>query len=165
MNKLALSILACGYLCHVYTDARRPVFMPLWNFACNQGGPEPRLRVPRAPRSTEPASTSSRPARHRRASSRSRQQAPDMMTQPLEHVEQRMTFDAITHDLDDLTIADDGSFRVILSAERPEGHDGDWWQLDPEVGKLLMRKCACDWNQRDRRAGRDQPARRPRRRT
>jgi hypothetical protein len=31
MNKLALSILACGYLCRVYTDSRRPVFMPLWN--------------------------------------------------------------------------------------------------------------------------------------
>jgi hypothetical protein len=25
----------------VYTDARRPVFVPLWNFACNQGGPNP----------------------------------------------------------------------------------------------------------------------------
>ena len=41
MNKLALSILACGYLCRVYTDARRPVFMPLWNYAFNQGGPDP----------------------------------------------------------------------------------------------------------------------------
>src|SRR3974390_134275 len=41
MNKLALSILSCGYLCHVYTDSRRPVFMPLWNFAFNQGGPDP----------------------------------------------------------------------------------------------------------------------------
>ena len=38
MNKLALSILACGYLCRVvYTDANRPVFMPLWNYAFNQG--------------------------------------------------------------------------------------------------------------------------------
>ena len=41
MNKLALSILAAGYLCHVYTDDSRPVFMPLWNYACNQGGPDP----------------------------------------------------------------------------------------------------------------------------
>ncbi len=41
MNKLALSILANGYLCRVYTDASRPVFMPLWNYACNQGGPDP----------------------------------------------------------------------------------------------------------------------------
>ena len=46
MNKLALSILACGYLCNVYTDARRPVFMPLWNYACNQGGPNPRSTGP-----------------------------------------------------------------------------------------------------------------------
>src|SRR4051794_17462535 len=41
MNKLALSMLASGYLCHVYTDARRPVFMPLWNYAFDQGGPNP----------------------------------------------------------------------------------------------------------------------------
>lgn len=41
MNRLALSILTCGYLCHVYTDASRPVLMPLWNYACNQGGPNP----------------------------------------------------------------------------------------------------------------------------
>ena len=48
MNKLALSILACGYLCRVYTDARRPVFMPLWNYACNQGGPDPDYVYPTA---------------------------------------------------------------------------------------------------------------------
>jgi hypothetical protein len=41
MNKLVLSILASGYLCHVYTNPRRPVFMPLWNYAFNQGGPNP----------------------------------------------------------------------------------------------------------------------------
>ena len=41
MNKLALSILSEGYLCRVYTDANRPVFMPLWNYAFNQGGPSP----------------------------------------------------------------------------------------------------------------------------
>ncbi len=41
MNKLALSMLASGYLCRVYTDIRRPVFMPMWNYAFNQGGPSP----------------------------------------------------------------------------------------------------------------------------
>ena len=41
MNKLALSMLAEGYLCKVYTDNKRPVFMPLWNYAMNQGGPDP----------------------------------------------------------------------------------------------------------------------------
>ena len=41
MNRLALSILACGYLCRVYSDTKRPAFMPLWNYAFNQGGPDP----------------------------------------------------------------------------------------------------------------------------
>jgi hypothetical protein len=41
MNRLALSILSGGYLGLVYTDARRPAFMPLWNIAYNQGGPVP----------------------------------------------------------------------------------------------------------------------------
>ena len=41
MNRLVLSILSDGYLCRVYTDASRPVFMPLWNYAMNQGGPDP----------------------------------------------------------------------------------------------------------------------------
>ena len=144
MNKLALSILACGYLCNVYTDARRPVFMPLWNYACNQGGPNPDYVY----LSAEIDGAGIYELVGRRGTVRFveiTQQGPGMMTS-LKNVERRMKFNAITHDLDDLAIADDGSFRVILSVERPEGHDGDWWQLNPEVGKLLMRKCACDWN-------------------
>jgi hypothetical protein len=144
MNRLALSILACGYLCNVYTDARRPVFMPLWNFACNQGGPNPDYVY----LSAEIDGAGVYELVGRRGTVRFveiTQQAPGMMTS-LKGVERKMKFNAITHDLDDLTVAEDGSFRVVLSVERPEGHDGDWWQLNPEVGKLLMRKCACDWN-------------------
>ncbi len=144
MNRLALSILACGYLCNVYTDARRPVFMPLWNYACNQGGPNPDYVY----LSAEIDGDGVYELVGRRGTVRFveiTQQAPGMMTS-LKGVERKMKFNAITHDLDDLTIAEDGSFRVVLSVERPEGHDGDWWQLNPEVGKLLMRKCACDWN-------------------
>jgi hypothetical protein len=144
MNKLALSILACGYLCNVYTDDRRPVFMPLWNYACNQGGPNPDYVY----LSAEIDGAGVYELVGRRGTVRFveiTQQGPGMMTS-LKNVENRMKFNAITHDLDDLTIAGDGSFRVLLSVERPEGHDGDWWQLNPEVGKLLMRKCACDWN-------------------
>lgn len=144
MNKLALSILACGYLCNVYTDTRRPVFMPLWNYACNQGGPNPDYVYLNA--EIDPAGVYE--IMGRRGTSRFveiTQQAPGMMTS-LKGLERKMRFRAVTHELDDLTIADDGSFRVVLSVERPEGHDGDWWELNPEVGKLLMRKCSCDWN-------------------
>ena len=144
MNKLALSILACGYLCHVYTDERRPVFMPLWNYACNQGGPNPDYVYLNA----EVDGSGVYELVGRRGTVRFveiTQSAPKMMTS-LKGVERQMKFRAITYDFDDLTIAEDGSFRVVLSAERPEGYDGDWWELNPEAGKLLMRKCACDWN-------------------
>ena len=144
MNKLALSILANGYLCHVYTDADRPTLMPLWNFACNQGGPNPDYVYLET--EIDPAGVYELTGR--RGTSRFvevTQSGGGMMT-PLKSFEQSKRFRAITHELDDLTIADDGSFRVVLSVERPDGHDGDWWELHPDAGRLLVRKCAADWH-------------------
>ena len=140
MNKLALSILACGYLCRVYTDACRPVFMPLWNYAFNQGGPDPDYVY---------STTEVDPAGVYRISGfrgtqrfvEITQQAFDMMS-PADMSSGPF---AVSHDLDDLAIGHDGSFSVVLSAERPAGHDGDWWQLDGRTRRLLMRKCSCDW--------------------
>jgi hypothetical protein len=146
MTKLALSILACGYLCHVYTDAGRPVFMPLWNYACNQGGPNPDYVYLNA----QVDETGVYEITGFRGTTRFieiTQQQQDMMGMD---VFARPQGDAprtgpTTHDVDELTIADDGSFRVILSAERPDGYRGNWWPMDPGVKRLLMRKCACDW--------------------
>jgi len=58
MNKLALSILACGYLCHVYTDTRRPVFTPLWNLRATREGLTPTTFIS-AQRSMAPEHTNS----------------------------------------------------------------------------------------------------------
>ena len=143
MNKLALSILACGYLCHVYTDARRPVFMPLWNYACNQGGPKPDYIY----LTTQIDSSGVYCISGYRGTTRFveiTQQEPDMTTP--RHFEVRTGPPLrTTNDLDQLTIGEDGYFSVVLSAERPSGYDGDWWPLDPRCRRLLMRKCACDW--------------------
>ncbi len=38
-----------------------------------------------------------------------------------------------------------GRFDVILSPTRPAGSDGDWWQLDPRAGFLLVRQVGSDW--------------------
>jgi hypothetical protein len=147
MTKLALSILACGYLCHVYTDASRPVFMPLWNYACNQGGPNPDYVYLNA----QIDETGVYEILGFRGTTRFveiTQQQQDMMGMDVFNRPQGDTAPRkgpTTHDLDELTIADDGSFRVVLSAERPEGHTGDWWPMDPGVKRLLMRFCACDW--------------------
>ena len=142
MNKLALSILACGYLCRVYTDARRPAFMPLWNYAFNQGGPDPDYVYS----TTEIDPNGVYRISGTRGTTRFieiTQQSFDMMSPA--HMDGSTPF-AQTNDLDEVELGEGGSFSVVLSAERPAGHDGDWWELDPRTRRLLMRKCSCDWN-------------------
>lgn len=51
----------------------------------------------------------------------------------------------VYHDINELTLDPQGRFDVILSSERPAGHDGDWWQLDPATTSLLIRQVAYDW--------------------
>lgn len=142
MNKLALSILACGYLCRVYTDTRRPVFMPLWNYAFNQGGPDPDYVYS----TTEIDPDGVYRISGYRGTSRFveiTQQAFDMMNPA--HMDGGTPL-AVTHDLDeDVDIDQDGYFSVVLSAQRPPGYRGDWWKLDPRARRLLMRRCSCDW--------------------
>jgi hypothetical protein len=58
------------------------------------------------------------------------------------------TFDPF--DLDDLTIAPDGSFAVVLSAQRPEdapGQVGDWWRLEPGMRTLMLRSVSECWGE------------------
>jgi hypothetical protein len=147
MTKLALSILACGYLCHVYTDAKRPVFMPLWNYACNQGGPNPDYVYLNAQIDDDGVYEISGFRGTTRFVEITQQQQEMMslgtFTQPRTGTEPRTG--PSTRELDELTIAEDGSFRVILSVERPDGYTGDWWPIDRGAKRLLMRKCAADW--------------------
>lgn len=141
MNKLMLSILASGYLCHVYTDATRPVLMPLWNYAFNQGGPDPDYVYSR----TNVDPTGSYEISGYRGTSRFveiTQHNFDLLSPAA--IGGGSMF-ALTNDLDDLTLDGEGRFRVILSAERPAGYKGDWWYLDPQACQLLMRRCSCDW--------------------
>jgi hypothetical protein len=141
MNRLALSILAEGYLCRVYTDARRPVFMPLWNYAFNQGGPDPDYVYSTV--EIDPAGTY-RISGYRGTSRfvEITQQAFDIMSPAMMSAGKTVNR---TLDLDDLTLGDDGYFGVLVSAERPPDHRGDWWQLDPGAVRMLMRRCSCDW--------------------
>lgn len=145
MAKLALSILADGYLCHVYTDDRRPVFMPLWNYACNQGGPNPDFvykSVQIDPNGVYEISGFRGTSRFVEITQQARR-----MLSPAKVSEPRRDGPPLrdTIDLDEITINPDGSFRMIVSAERPDGYAGDWWKLDPRCEGLLMRLCACDW--------------------
>ena len=46
---------------------------------------------------------------------------------------------------DDVHLRKDGSFEVILSAERPAGYKGDWWLMKPGVSNILVRQISYDW--------------------
>lgn len=48
-------------------------------------------------------------------------------------------------DLDSARLAADGSFEILLSPERPHGHEGDWWKLEPEATAVIVRQRHYDW--------------------
>lgn len=50
-------------------------------------------------------------------------------------------------DFDELQIADDGSFDLLLSAEKPKDYDGDWFYLDPATQTGTLRKGYYQWGE------------------
>jgi hypothetical protein len=55
-------------------------------------------------------------------------------------------------DVDDLAIEADGRFELVLSAERPAGHGGNWVRLPAEADYILVRQRSYDWGvERDAR--------------
>jgi hypothetical protein len=53
------------------------------------------------------------------------------------------------HDFNALRVDAEGRFDVILSPERPAGHAGDWWKLEPTTNKLLLRMVSADWEREE----------------
>ncbi len=141
MNKLALSMLSEGYLCHVYSDPRRPAFMPHWNYAYNQGGPDPDYVYSTA--EIDPSGT------YRISGFRGTSRFVEITQQTWVFLAPSLitTGGSVpgTHDLDDLNQDEEGYFSVILSGARPDGYNGDWWELGPETRRLTLRRCSCDW--------------------
>lgn len=71
------------------------------------------------------------------------------------------------YDLDSVASDERGAFEVILSSERPEDYQGDWWYMDPRSTYVMVRQWSYDWlNEVDGRFAierLDTPAIRPRR--
>jgi hypothetical protein len=141
MDRLLLSAVAGAYLSHVHLDTARPVWSPLWNPALNMAGPNPDyvyMVTDIDPLGIYRISGFRGTSRFVEIS----QSGWEMLGAPTVGG-QRVHLP--THDLDTLQIASDGFFSVILSRTRPDGHIGDWWELEPSCIKLLARKCSCDW--------------------
>jgi hypothetical protein len=48
-------------------------------------------------------------------------------------------------DLSRLKLDNQGRFDVLLSATKPKGHRGDWWELRPSAYRLMIRMVSADW--------------------
>lgn len=137
---LGLAMLSNGYLCHVYNDPKRPTWTPLWNIAYNQGGPNPDFIYGRT--NVDPEGI------YRISGFRGTNRFTELsqMNKRLWHpFGERGNANPITNDLDQLNLGPDGYFSVILSAERPEGYEGDWWKMAPDTLSILLRRCSTDW--------------------
>ncbi len=51
----------------------------------------------------------------------------------------------VYQDFSTLKLDSQGRFDVILSPERPKGHEGDWWRLYPGAMSLMLRQVSSDW--------------------
>jgi hypothetical protein len=139
MYSYILGALADGYLNYVSADPARPTWTPLWNHGFNYGGANPDYAYMLTwidPKGTYRISGFRGTSRFVEVT----QQRTDMLSQPTANMGT-----VLTNDLDSLHIGKDGSFSVILSAQRPAGYDGDWWPLDAGTVALLMRKTAANW--------------------
>jgi Protein of unknown function (DUF1214) len=80
----------------------------------------------------------------------------------------QMSKPAADYNFDDekVKVAEDGTFEILLSAERPAGYTGDWWHLAPNAKFILVRQRSYDWvNEVDGRLAierMDRPAMKPR---
>jgi hypothetical protein len=138
MDRLALSAAAAGYLAHVNMDPARPLWAPIWNLAMNLAGPAPDFIYTTT--QIDPKGV------YRLSGLRGKSCFVEIAQQGWEMIGAGGgSAKPVTHDLDSLSFGPDGYFSVVLSPERPAGHEGDWWRLEPGTIRLLMRRCAVDW--------------------
>ncbi len=141
---------AQGYITEVYTDPDYPEISPQLNSAINLAAPVPDYMYFSTPLNGAGI--------YRvfgfRGTSRFVEIA---MYRDLEKTlvdGKRLSRSAGQIDLDKLRLGPDGSFEVLLSAERPAGYDGDWVYLEPIINMLLVRSASYDWyNEIDARIG------------
>ncbi len=132
-----LGALMYAYLTHVWADVDHPRFMPGAGYYTQIGTPNPDTYYRTA--TIDGAGT------YRLTGDRGT--APEVSLMPFGGPTATGIRTFPPYDLDDLVIDDKGRFDVVLSAERPTGHQGDWWAMDPDVRSLMLRSVSADWGE------------------
>ena len=159
MYRMMMSAIAGGYVGLVYNDPDYPEWVPMLSSALNFAAPVPDFTYTYAPIRGEGVY---RIAGYRGTSLFAVLTVSETYFTRTDNPKPGLA----NYDLDELTIASDGAFEVILSSERPAGYRGDWWYLDPAATNLAVRHAMYDWrNEVDPRImieRLDVPAARPR---
>lgn len=142
IGRLALSALASSAIDALAADGDHPVFTPSINNYLTIGQPNADTSY----RSAHIAPGGVYRLRGRKGSLkmvRFAQSGP--MPKPGTSGQPNLGPQRLDHDLNALRADADGNYDVILSAERPAGHAGDWWPLLPTSNRLLVRLVSSDW--------------------
>jgi hypothetical protein len=137
LARLMLESLASGAIGAISHDPDRPVFLPSINLTLNIGQPNADTTYKQAriaPGGSYRLRGRLENVRIARIGQMGRAATPST-TQALGY------FDLATLKRDA-----QGRYDVILSPQRPPGHTGDWWPLDPATDGLLLRLVMADWN-------------------
>ncbi|MBV9996359.1 MAG: DUF1214 domain-containing protein [Caulobacteraceae bacterium] len=132
--------LAQGFIDHVYDDPDYPEITTPFNLALNLAAPNPDYIYQGAPISGGGV--------YRIRGFRGTNRFVEVSIAPGSWQLDVVRPNVGDYDLNELHFGPDGAFDVILSAERPKGYAGDWWRLDPSVGKwgrLGIRQASYDW--------------------
>lgn len=133
-----LGALSDTYLSQIGVSPEHPSFVPCTGYFQRLGSPNPDTVYRSAP--VDPAGT------YRLTGTRGT--ALDVTLMPFTAMMQSSApFDLsrVSHDAG-------GQFDVLVCAERPPDHAGDWWQLDPDTASLWLREVSDRW-------GEEEPAR------
>ncbi len=133
----SLGVLMYAYLTQVWADVNHPRFMPGAGFYTHIGFPNPDTFYRTA--AVDGSGT------YRLTGERGT--APEVSLMPFGGPTATGLRTFPPRDLGGLQVGADGRFDVLLSAERPAGHQGDWWQIDPDVRSIMLRSVSADWGE------------------
>lgn len=126
-----LGALMDTYLTLIGSDPARPAFLPCTGYFQRLGSPNPDTVYRRAP--VDPQGT------YRLTGTRGA--ARDVTIMPFSAAMRG----GVPFDLSTLAQGLDGQFELVVSAGRPEGHEGHWWQLQPDTASLWLREVSARW--------------------
>ena len=121
------------YLNRVSGEAHHPTFVPCCGYFQHLGSPNPDTVYRRAP--VDDGAT------YRLIGERG--DAWQVTIMPFTEMMQGFT----PFDLTEVARGPEGRFDVLVSEERPAGHDGDWWRLEPGTASLWIRSVSDRWGE------------------